>query len=81
MLNHQESVKHTECTVEELYDNSLDGVFAYLPHYFSDEDIRAKDIDYRIFQDNELKKLIHYLRIGDIEKANEINFLQHTPDL
>jgi len=49
--------------------------------YFADEDLREEDIEYKYFQNNELEKLIYYLKMGDFEKANEISFLEVTPNI
>ena len=49
--------------------------------YFADEDLREEDIEYKYFQNNELEKLIYYLKMADFEKANEISFLEVTPNI
>ena len=40
-----------------------------------------EDIEYKDFQNNELEKLIYYLKVENFEEANEISFLAVTPDI
>ena len=53
----------------------LEAVCCNLFHYTSDGDIRKKDEEYKNMQERELKKLISFLKNGNIEAAKEINFL------
>jgi hypothetical protein len=74
---HMDSAK----AYEEIYAlqwSSFENVFANLHHYLDDEDIRAKDTEYKLFQDSEMKKLIQHLRSGNVELANEVSFLHES---
>ena len=64
--------------VEALSMREFPSLFSNLYHYYVDYDIRAKDPEYREFQNRELEKLIKHLEAGDIEKANEISFLHES---
>jgi len=55
--------------------NEINNVYSNLFHYWHDEDIRFKDLEYSNMQNSELKKLIKYLKNGEFEKANSISFL------
>jgi uncharacterized protein YcbK (DUF882 family) len=81
MLNETIAVKVVESTFYQKYANYIKFDCSYLQHYFDDEDIRIKDKKYKLFQNDELKKLIYYLRNDNIRKAEAINFLEKTPDL
>ncbi len=59
----------------------LESVCCNLFHYTSDSDIRKKDKEYENMQESELKKLISYLKNGNIEAAQEINFLGNSNGL
>ncbi len=64
--------------INNLEIKNLEEILMNLNHYFSDSDIRAKDKNYKLFQNEELKKLIRYLKSNDIKRANEISFLQKS---
>ncbi len=64
--------------IEAMSMEQFPNLFGNLNHYYDDADIRAKDQGYKEFQDGELKKLIHHLKSGDVEKANEISFLHES---
>ena len=59
-------------------DSDIETITANLGHYFDDTDIREKDEAYRAMQEGEMKKLIHLLRLGQLDQANKINFLYET---
>lgn len=61
--------------VESLAMTEFGKVYGNLYHYYSDEDIRQRDPEYKKFQEAELKKLIGRLRSGNIEAAQEVSFL------
>ena len=67
-----------EQKLELLYFEGLEDIFANLNHYFSDEDIRNKEIEYKNMQNNELKKLILHLKNSDLEMASKVSFLEVT---
>jgi len=46
--------------------------------YLDDRARREEDEEYRKMQENEMRKLIHYLRLSKIEQAKKINFLYET---
>jgi len=50
-------------------------ISSQLNHYWHDEDIRQRDLDYRMMQDRELSKLIKKLNQGDYRGAAAITFL------
>jgi endonuclease V-like protein UPF0215 family len=81
MLNQKESIKFIVIELTKISTPELEEIFSNLEHYFADEDIRTKEIEYKDFQNNELEKLIHYIKVGNIEKANQISFLQATPNI
>ncbi len=81
MLNQKKSVEFTERELTKFLTLELEEVFSNLDHYFSDEDIREKETEYKDFQNNELEKLINYIKVGNLEKANKISFLQVTPNI
>ena len=64
--------------VEALTMKEFPNLFGNLHHYYDDEDIRARDQEYREFQNKELEKLIQHLEVGDLDKANEISFLHES---
>jgi hypothetical protein len=54
----------------------LEGCLHGLQHFLSDDDIRAKDADYREMQETEMRKLIALLRSGaDRRVLSKIHFL------
>jgi hypothetical protein len=54
----------------------LDACLLGLQHFLSDDDIRAKDADYRDMQETEMRKLIALLRSGaDRQTLSKIHFL------
>jgi hypothetical protein len=56
-------------------------LWAGLPHYFADADIRAKDASYRAMQEHELSRLIRLLEAGATEaELLQITFLGRTGD-
>jgi hypothetical protein len=77
LLNNDKTID-IENEINNFKDKNLEEIIMNLNHYFSDEDIREKDTQYRIFQKNELKKLIDCLKVNNFEKANKISFLQTT---
>jgi len=82
LLNEEIDARSAENIFEEQFaNNRLEYKGYHLSHYFDDEDVRNNDLDYKKFQNDELKKLIHYLKVGDFFNAEEISFLQSTPDL
>lgn len=78
MLNKKISIEITQAKLEKILTSEFEEIFSNLDHYFSDEDIREKEIEYKVFQDNELEKLIHYIKVGNLEEANKISFLEVT---
>jgi len=46
--------------------------------YLDDYDRRLNDEEYRAMQREEMRKLIHLLRLGKIEEASKIDFLYET---
>jgi len=64
--------------IDALSMGEFPDLYANLHHYYDDEDIRAKDPEYRAFQNKELEKLIKHLEAGNTEKANEISFLHES---
>ena len=56
-------------------ETPLETICCNLFHYTNDGDIRKKDKEYKNMQESELKKLISFLKNGNLEKAKEINFL------
>jgi len=81
MLNQKTSMQTSIIELEKCITPKYENIFSYLEHYFADEDIREEDIEYKDFQNNELEKLISYLKMGDFEEANEISFLAVTPNI
>ncbi len=53
----------------------LEAILCNLEHYLADGDIRARDADYKSFQNAELAKLIAQLRSGRLDQASRIDFL------
>lgn len=53
----------------------LDEVHSNLFHYWHDDDIRKKDADYARMQNEELRKLIRFLKEKDFSNAKRISFL------
>ena len=49
-----------------------------LGQYLDDYDRRLKDEEYKEMQKEEMRKVIHLLRLGKIKEANKINFLYET---
>jgi hypothetical protein len=49
-----------------------------LGQYLDDRVRREEDEEYRQMQENEMRTLIHLLRLSNIEKAKKINFLYET---
>ena len=49
-----------------------------LGQYLDDRAKREEDEEYRKMQENEMRKLIHLLRLSKIEQAKKINFLYET---
>ncbi|QDF76949.1 MULTISPECIES: hypothetical protein [Shewanella] len=56
----------------------VEDVFGNLYHYWHDEDIREKEEEYKLMQENELGKLISLLKHGDYENASNISFLHES---
>jgi hypothetical protein len=50
-------------------------VVSFLNHYWDDEDIRQRDVDYRTMQNDELDKLILRLKKFEYEGSSEVTFL------
>ena len=50
-------------------------ILALLNHYWDDEDIRQRDLDYRLMQEGELAKLIQRLHQADYPGAAKVSFL------
>lgn len=46
--------------------------------YFDDYTRRLNDEEYREMQNEEMRKLIHLLRLGKVKEAYKINFLYET---
>jgi len=63
--------KYFSETSDSVYDDFIDNI----SHFISDQDIREKDHEYREMQENEMKRLIQFLRTGQINKAKMIHFL------
>ena len=59
-------------------DKDIKTITANLGQFFDDTDIREKDDTYRAMQENEMKKLIHLLRLGQLDQAKKINFLYES---
>ena len=64
--------------INALSMDGLEGLYGNLFHYLDDADIRKRDSRYRELQDSEVKKLISYLKAGELDKANAISFLEKT---
>lgn len=63
------------------FDPSLEHCWANLHHFLSDEDIRAKDPEYRTMQESEMRKLIGLLRSdASPEKLRYVTFLGRSRD-
>jgi len=60
---------------------SLETICCNLFHYTNDGDIRKKDQEHKNMQERELRKLISFLKNGNIEAAQEINFLGNSNGL
>lgn len=67
-----------DSSLENLTFDNLDNVYANIHHYLADEDIRSRDPEYKLMQENELKKLITYLKTNNYKAANQITFLHET---
>jgi len=78
MLAGEIDSERARISVEALSMKEFPNLYGNLHHYYDDEDVRAKDLEYKKFQDKELEKLIRRLKSGDIEKANEISFLHES---
>ena len=64
--------------LEQLDWTSLEevaGLFHNLDHFLSDEDIRAKDEEYSLIQQQALTRAIAALRVEDFEAVESISFL------
>jgi hypothetical protein len=60
-------------------DNSdISALMSSIEHFLSDSDIRAKDINYRKMQEEEMTKLIKLLRSDRINDAKRTSFLQKS---
>jgi hypothetical protein len=60
---------------------ALQPCFHGLLHYLADDDIRAKDEEYRRMQEDELRLMIRLLRDGaDARRLSRIDFLRHTDE-
>ena len=60
-------------------DNSdISALMCSIEHFLSDSDIRAKDINYRKMQEEEMTKLIKLLRSDRINDAKRISFLRKS---
>jgi len=60
-------------------DNSdISLIMCSVEHFLSDSDIRSKDIRYRKMQEDEMIKLILYLRSGKFDDARLISFLHKS---
>jgi len=60
---------------------SLETICCNLFHYTNDGEIRKKDLEHKNMQESELKKLISFLKSGNIESAQKINFLGNSNGL
>ncbi len=81
LLNDELRASVAQKKIEALSIGDLGNVYANLFHYLDDEDIREKDSRYKHLQNSELKKLIYWLKVGDLAKASKISFLTETSDL
>ena len=78
--------ENLDCDIAEGLCNEIDwsklieieSIYANLFHYWNDQDIREKCIEYKSMQNNELKKLIQHLKNEDYVKACNISFLAVT---
>lgn len=59
-------------------DPRLKTIKENIGQYFDDYERRLSDEEYRKMQNEEMKKLIHLLRLGKIKEAGKINFLYET---
>jgi len=50
----------------------------HIGQYLDDRARREEDEEYRIMQEDEMRKLIHLLRLSKTEQAKKINFLYET---
>jgi hypothetical protein len=57
-------------------DKDIEEIMGYVEHFLSDSDIREKDTRYRQMQETMMLKLIQSLRIGDLDSAKSITFLE-----
>ncbi|HBV22065.1 MAG TPA: hypothetical protein DEF07_10165 [Nitrosomonas sp.] len=78
LLDGKIDCENARIKVEALSMKEFPDLYANLHHYYYDEDTREKDQQYREFQNNELKKLIMHLEVGDMKRANEISFLHES---
>ncbi|WP_295623531.1 hypothetical protein [uncultured Nitrosomonas sp.] len=60
--------------IEKLTMTEFDDLYSNLHHYYTDEDIRKRDPEYKEFQVAELQKLIKHLKSGNIKSANRVFF-------
>jgi hypothetical protein len=62
----------------EQIDPRLKAIKENIGQYFDDYERRMEDDEYRRMQTEEMKKLIHLLRLGKIKEASKINFLNES---
>lgn len=75
VFSKQIGVQEGQHRVEQLSMKEFDQLYSNLFHYWNDEDIREKEIEYKQLQETELEKVINHLRNGDIDAANKVSFL------
>jgi hypothetical protein len=59
-------------------DPALKEIKENIGQYLDDRGRREEDEEYQKMQEEEMRKLIHLLRLSNIEQAKKINFLYET---
>ena len=59
-------------------DPALKDIKENIGQYLDDRGRREEGEEYRKMQEDEMRKLIHLLRLSNIEQAKKINFLYET---
>ena len=66
----------SEYNFNEYFD---DIIMSNIAHFISDSDIRSDSESYKLMQETELKKLIHFIRKNaPIEKIRKISMLEYS---
>jgi hypothetical protein len=62
----------------EQIDPRLKAIKENIGQYLDDYERRMEDDEYKKMQTEEMKKLIHLMRLGKIKEASKINFLNES---